>query len=165
MKAEDISNRDNTITDKLTLNDMHGEWYVVASNFPMWIKGDKQYPRFNYDVEVNGTTVGLRDEVRYVQDNKPRVIKGFDKPLNQLNTAFEWRGEGLLWLIRSRWQIINYDKQNKNWLVIFFKKTLFTPSGIDIVSRKPMLPPAVIDEIMQLFPAQQMPLQPIEQRV
>lgn len=165
MKAEDISNRDNTIAGKLTLNDMHGEWYVLASNFPMWLKGNKQYPRFNYDVEVNGTTVGLKDEVRYVQDNKPRVIKGFDKPLNQLNTAFEWRGEGLLWLIRSRWQIIDYDMQNKNWLIISFKKTLFTPAGIDIVSRKPMLPPVVINGIIQLVPPQHRPLQFIAQRV
>ncbi len=153
-----------TSTSKLLLNDLRGEWYVLFSNFPMWLKGNKLFPRFNYDIEINNKLIGLRDEVRYVQDNKPKQLVGFDKPLDETNEKFEWRGKGLHWLIRSRWQIMHYDMQEMEWMVISFERTLFTPAGIDIISRSPMLPPKVIAEIMGLIPPQEKALQPIIQR-
>lgn len=148
---------------KLTLHDLRGEWYIVMSNFPMWLKGDKLCPRFNYDIEVRNNIIGLKDEVSYIQHNRFKTINGFDKPLNSANTEFEWRGEGLLKLISSKWSVRNFDMVKKAWMIIEFKSTLFTPAGIDIISRTPTLPAMKLQLIKQLVPPQKEPLQLIGQ--
>lgn len=163
MKKPGMNKANEGATAKLTLNDLRGEWFVVMSNFPMWLKGDKLCPRFNYDIEIQKNIIGLKDEVGYIEKNRYKTIKGFDKPLNVLNTEFEWRGEGLLKLITSRWEIVNYDTVGKNWMIIQFKSTLFTPAGIDIISRTPTIPPLKLQLITQLVPPQKKALQLIPQ--
>lgn len=33
---------------RIDLHDLEGKWYIHQSNFPMWLKGDKTSPAFNY---------------------------------------------------------------------------------------------------------------------
>ena len=84
-------------------------------------------------VERDGV-IYLLDEVKYTQKGRTKSINGFDKPLNIENTSFEWRGNGLLSLLSSKWQILHLDS-TKLWAIIYFESTLFTPKGYDVICR------------------------------
>lgn len=63
----------------LKLTDIQGRWYVIQSNFPMWLSGKKTNPTFNYTImERKGDTV-LLDEVKYLKKGKNKTIVGYDK--------------------------------------------------------------------------------------
>ncbi|WP_304234497.1 hypothetical protein [Jiulongibacter sediminis] len=114
----------------LKLKDLEGQWYIQYSNFPMWLKGDKTSPRFNYTIESDR----LLDKVQYIKQGRKKTITGFDTSLDVCNRRFEWRGKGLLHLLRSRWEIIENHRKEK-WALIYFEKTLFTPEGYDVISK------------------------------
>jgi lipocalin len=130
----------------ITLEALEGKWYILWSNFPMWLKGDKTSPTFNYKVATKNGIKGLTDNVEYLQNGIVKSIKGFDKPLNENNTSFEWRGNGLLSLLSSKWQILYFDN-DENWAIIYFEKTLFTPTGYDIIAREKNLGEAALKNI------------------
>jgi len=114
-----------------SLKDLEGKWYIVFTNFPMWLKGDKKQPTFNYKILDNR----LLDEVKYIKNGREKTITGYDTPENTENSKFTWCGKGLLGLLSSKWEIKKVSA-DKTWMLIYFKKTLFTPEGYDIVSRK-----------------------------
>lgn len=120
------------------LTSMEGKWYIHQSNFPMWLKGDKKSPTLNYRVKTTKEDTVLIDRVEYFKKNKLKDIKGISTPQNKENTAFEWRGNGILCLLRSKWNIVHMDEEN-DWALIYFEKTLFTPKGYDVLSRNPTL--------------------------
>ena len=127
-----------------------GTWFVVSSNFPMWLKGDKTNPKFNYTLtQKNGKTC-LIDEVSYTQNNKTKSIKGFDYPLDSTYKNFDWRGKGLLSALKSHWEIHLMDEQNE-WAVIWFSKTPFTPEGAEIISRTNTLNDSTLSEIKTMM--------------
>lgn len=122
----------------LTLELLAGTWYIHYTNFPMWLKGDKLQPTFNYSISERNGKQGLNDVVRYTKNGKVKEIVGFDTPLNVENTSFKWRGKGLLALFVSKWDIKYYDEEH-DWALIYFSKTLATPDGYDVITRKPQL--------------------------
>lgn len=136
---------------KTLLHTLVGTWFICGTNFPMWLKGDKTEPTFTYSLieKPDGTAI-LLDEVRYVKQGRSRTITGYDYPDPRDSTAFIWRGKGLLSLLRSHWRVALQDPKGQ-WAVIWFSKTLFTPEGIDIISRQPQLSPADIDHINRLI--------------
>lgn len=100
----------------------------------MWLKGNKTHPTFNYTaINKNGKVI-LKDEVKYVKGGKEKMISGYDYPTDE-GSSFLWRGKGLLRIAKSRWEIIYYDKVFQ-FAIIRFKKTAFTPAGIDVISRE-----------------------------
>ncbi|WP_337040570.1 hypothetical protein [Emticicia sp. 17c] len=120
------------------LTTLVGTWFICYTNFPMWLKGDKSNPTFNYtEVILKGEKV-LLDEVKYYKNNKQRTITGYDYQHKQDILKFTWRGKGILSLLKSQWKValLAPDRQ---WAVISFSKTLFTPEGVDIISRTPEL--------------------------
>ena len=119
---------------QIELTNLAGKWWVQYTNFPMWLKGDKQKPTFNYTVLQSNKKIGLYDEVRYIQQNQSKSIVGFDTPLNTENTKFSWRGKGLLYFFVSKWEIL-YINEASTWAIIRFEKTLATPKGYDVISR------------------------------
>ena len=121
--------------EKINLQALEGKWYIILSNFPMWLKGDKTNPTFNYKKAERDGVLALIDEVKYTQNGRTKSINGFDKPLNAENTSFEWRGNGLLSLLSSKWQVLYLDTI-ENWAIIYFEKTLFTPKGYDVICRE-----------------------------
>lgn len=121
--------------EKINLQALEGKWYIILSNFPMWLKGDKTNPTFNYKIAERSGVIGLTDEVKYNQNGRIKSINGFDKPLNTENTSFEWRGNGLLSLLSSKWQILYLDTA-EHWAIIYFEKTLFTPKGYDVICQE-----------------------------
>ena len=120
----------------MNLSYLVGVWYIVFSNFAMWTKGDKLNPTFNYQMKSKNGIIGLSDEVKFLKNGKPKSIKGWDKPLNQENTKFTWRGSGILFFTKSKWEII-FMSDDRNWMIIHFEKTMFTPEGYDVVCRNP----------------------------
>jgi hypothetical protein len=122
----------------LTLELLVGSWYIHYTNFPMWLKGDKVQPTFNYSISSRNGKEGLIDVVRFMKNGKMKEIIGFDTPLNEENTSFKWRGKGMLALFTSKWEIKYYDKEH-DWALIYFSKTLATPEGYDVITRKPQL--------------------------
>jgi hypothetical protein len=105
----------------LHLQELEGRWYINQSNFPMWLKGDKTQPTFNYTVATRKGKRGLEDVVQYQKNGRSKRIRGFDQVLNAANTDFLWRGKGLLSLLSSAWVIL-YVSPQRDWAVIAFKK-------------------------------------------
>lgn len=89
-----------------------GTWFICSTNFPMWLKDDKQTPTFNYTLtEKKGKQV-LLDEVKYTKNGKVRSIVGFDFPDASNDRAFTWKGKGLLSVAKSKWQS-SYDGRKR----------------------------------------------------
>jgi hypothetical protein len=122
--------------EKTSLERLKGRWYIHLTNFPMWLKGNRTNPTFNYTIQEKNGIVGLTDEVIFVKNDKKKAIRGFDTPLNSENTKFEWRGNGWMKILKSRWQILH---STEKWAIIYFEKTLFTPEGYDIIARNETL--------------------------
>jgi len=71
--------------------------------------------------------------------DKVKTIVGVDKPAGK--GAWDWRGKGLLKVASSHWEVLGYgileaEDGEQQWMVTYFAKTLFTPVGVDIYSRK-----------------------------
>ena len=106
-----------------------GRWYVIASTFPMW--EERRDVTFGYGV------LGLRtlsDQVGYFDASGPHSIVGVDTQHQTVPTHFTWRGEGLLSLFTSEWDVAAVDEQ-KQWVVLTFGATLATPAGFDVIAR------------------------------
>lgn len=130
----------------IKLAELTGTWYINQSNFPMWLKGDKKNPTFNYTLKEKNDALGLKDIVAYQKNAKRKTIIGFDKPLNEQHTYFVWRGKGILSILTSKWKILHFNRE-QNWILLRFEKTLFTPAGYDIISRQKVLSNAVLASI------------------
>ena len=111
----------------LNLKSLEGTWYIHFSDFPMWLKGDKQYPTFTYTIKRRKGVVGLKDEVRYLKKGRPKSINA---------------------LLKSKWDIIYLDPEG-TWAIIHFKKTLFTPEGYDVMARSGQLTEKMEQEICE----------------
>jgi hypothetical protein len=125
-----------------------GTWFICFSNFPMWTKGNKHNPTFHYEIMTNQkNNLVLSDEVRYLKKGKEKSIKGYDTPSKDDPATFVWRGKGILKVLSSKWKVALKDEQAGRWAVIYFSKTLFTPEGVDIISRETSLPKETWDMI------------------
>jgi hypothetical protein len=135
-------------TDSLKLSELEGRWFVVRSNFPMWLKGKKTNPSFSYTVTSKGKNTVLLDEVQYQKKSKAKSIVGYDKPVNTQNRSFVWRGKGILAGLKSKWSILYLDS-NQQWMIIHFKKTLFTPEGYDVISKSKSVNPETDRKVLE----------------
>ncbi len=128
---------------------LEGKWYVVATNFPMWLDAKNTDPNFNYTnfKEKKGKLI-FDDCVIYSKNKKPKQIKGTDKQKKSDELKFAWRGKGLLGLFKSDWRVIASDKEGR-WIVIYSTKTLVSPEGVDIIARKKSLSESEIKGIIE----------------
>ena len=108
-----------------------GTWRVGATNFPMWLGGDRLRPRFRYDLKSADPLV-LDDVVSYTTaDGIEKSIVGVDRLRGD---SFVWRGSRHLSFVTSRWSVIGAT-EDSNILVIRFAKSVLTPAGVDVVVR------------------------------
>ncbi len=133
-------------SEQIPLKDIAGKWFVTRSNFPMWLKGNKTNPTFNYTISERKNKQVLIDIVMYDKKGKRKRILGIDTPTSQNNREFTWRGKGILGILKSKWSILVIG-QEKQWAIIYFKKTRFTPSGYDVISRSITVTPQHEKEI------------------
>jgi hypothetical protein len=127
---------------------LSGTWFIISTNFPMWLKPNTHNPTFNYTISEKKGQHILFDEVRYVKNKKSKTISGYDYPDTKIKNGFTWRGKGLLIIAKSKWEVRLIDEQ-KQWAVIYFSKTLFTPEGVDIISRTEILNKTTLEEIKE----------------
>ena len=107
-----------------------GRWRIVATNFPMWLKGDKVDPVIEYGLQSDAPLT-LSDKVEYVDELRgDRNIEGVDRSTG--DDGFVWRGAGILKLLRSRWSVIGIDD---DVMAIRFARSLVTPAGVDVLVR------------------------------
>ncbi len=128
------------------LNILSGTWFIISTNFPMWLDGTKTNPTFNYTITKKNGKTFLIDEVKYIKNKKTKTINGFDYLNPNNDKAFTWQGKGFLAIAKSHWEIKLIDEKNE-WAVIWFSKTLFTPEGVDIISKNSKLDKSIIEEI------------------
>ncbi|KAL8819377.1 MAG: hypothetical protein Q9223_002165 [Gallowayella weberi] len=97
------------------------------------------------------STPPLDDRVRYqtLTSSKTKTIEGVDTPsAGARGEEWDWRGKKWLKVATSHWEVLGWgdlldefhndgkeDRENQ-WAVTFFAKTLFTPAGIDVYSRR-----------------------------
>ncbi|MFM9918362.1 hypothetical protein [Lacisediminihabitans sp. H27-G8] len=109
-----------------------GTWRIGATNFPMWLRGDRLRPHFRYDLKTADPLV-LDDVVGYTTaDGVEKTIVGVDR---MRYDGFVWRGAGLLRFVTSRWAVAGVT-EDSNILVIRFAKSLLSPAGVDVVVRE-----------------------------
>ena len=129
------------------VEDLAGTWHIVRTNFPMWLRGDKRRPCLEYGIldRDRGT---LSDLVTFEKGGRAKSIRGVDRQDPARSCHFTWRGRGLLKLLRSDWYVIDLDRK-RGLAAIYFTKTLFTPEGLDVVSRAaiPDLHVAAFDDL------------------
>jgi len=133
---------------QISMHEIAGKWHVVETNFPMWLKGDKLNPTLNYTMVLRSDQEVLLDEVKYEQSGKIKTISGYDYPDTENPNGYIWQGKGLLYFFKSKWEIILADP-HKQWAVSWFSKTLFTPEGVEIISRTATLPETTIAAIKE----------------
>ena len=86
----------------------------------------------------NGGVERLDDLVSYqaLDSDKVKTVRGVDTASGKDSGAWDWRGKGLLAIASSHWEILGYGEiDGERWVVTYFAKTLFTPSGVDVYSR------------------------------
>lgn len=105
-----------------------GRWTIRATNFPMWLSGERRDPVFEYGL-LRESPLTLSDRVSYTDESgKAKTIVGTDR----------WHGHGFTWrlkgfgglFVRSRWEVAAV---RQGLLVIRFDKSIATPGGVDVV--------------------------------
>jgi hypothetical protein len=119
---------------------LEGEWHVVATNFPMWLDGERKNPLFVYHVLPNDEGVVLLDDaVRFEVDGRPSAFLGVDEQDPGHSAHFTWRGKGALTLFSSDWYVAAIADDGA-WAVVYYTATIASPDGVDVISRQPELP-------------------------
>ncbi len=109
-----------------------GRWTITATNFPMWLTGERRQPTFEYGVLRDDPLV-LSDVVSYTDAaGKVKTIRGKDRWRGH---HFTWRGAGPLSLVTSNWAVIRADE---DLVTLRFEKSLASPAGVDIIAREGM---------------------------
>ena len=98
-------------------------------------------------------SVQVDDLVRYqtLTSSKEKRVEGIDTPsAGAKGGEWDWRGKGWLKIATSHWEVLGWgdldsdpmladgkgDGEGNQWVVTYFAKTLFTPAGIDVYSRR-----------------------------
>lgn len=118
-----------TIDDVATLQQvLPGRWTVKATNFPMWLSGERRDPAFEY-VMLRADPLLLADEVTYTEaDGKTKSIRGVDR---WNGVGFTWKMNGLRGMfVKSRWEIAGI---RQGLVVLRFEKSVVTPAGVDVI--------------------------------
>ena len=105
-----------------------GRWTVKATNFPVWLSGERRDPSFEY-VVLRDDPLVLADEVTYLDpDGKTKSIRGVDR----------WNGRGFTRKLtglrgvvaKGQWEVAGV---RQGLLVLRFEQSVVTPAGIDVI--------------------------------
>lgn len=119
------------INDDLLLA-MEGRWYLQYSGCPLWQKNGIHTISFNFHIRHKGEDLVLEDRVEYIKNGKMRFRLGFDYPVEGIRNTFRWKGKGVNRTFRNHFEVTLI---NDRYMVLFFEKTLTSPTSIDIVTR------------------------------
>lgn len=131
---------------------LEGGWHVLASTFPMWLDGSKIDPNFIYRVLPGDGPAELDDTVAYTESGRRETIEGTDTQDPASPTHFTWRGRGLLVALASDWVVAAAGPDDR-WLILYFTKTPFTPEGVDVIAKEPVLSPEDRESVLRTLAA------------
>jgi hypothetical protein len=105
-----------------------GRWIVKATNYPMWLSGERREPAFEY-VLLRDEPLMLAVEVSYTAENgRVRSTRGIDRWNGR---GFTWKMNGLRGLfVTSRWEVAGL---RQGLVVLRFEKSPVTPARVDVV--------------------------------
>ncbi|WP_146132945.1 hypothetical protein [Knoellia remsis] len=111
------------------VDELAGTWHIVATTFPMWLDGSRTNPTFTYTPRGDV----MDDDVAFrTRRGRARHIRGVDTRTGP--RSFRWRGAGLLRPLRSDWRV-SHLASDSSWAVVEFDRTMFTPAGVDVITR------------------------------
>lgn len=103
----------------------------------MW--ESKRNVSITYKPQAQASSQKIDDVVSYqpLTSDKTKTVVGVDT-MGGDTGAWDWRGKGWLMIASSHWEVLGYGdlESDHQWAVTYFAKTLFTPAGIDVYSRK-----------------------------
>ncbi len=118
---------------------------VSITYTPMSYSSSSEYDPATWDNLVEYQSLGALKDATY------KTVKGIESPSAGIEGAWRWRGKGWLIIASSDWEVLGYGSFRDNplevamdeegrvagadWVVTYFRKTLFTPAGIDILCR------------------------------
>lgn len=102
---------------------------ITYTTLPAANSSEEKVPRLDDLVEYQALT-----------SEKIKTVRGIDTPSGPDTRAWDWRGKGWLKVASSHWEFVDWStgegEEGEEWAVIWFQKTIFTPEGIDIFSRR-----------------------------
>ncbi|MCJ1454422.1 hypothetical protein MMC28_004775 [Mycoblastus sanguinarius] len=124
---------------------LSGTWHVTHSTLPMW--KSKRNVTISYKSLPPSTSSPSQDATNKLDDivsyqglnsKKVKTVNGIDTASGEDTGAWDWRGKGWLMIASSHWEVLGYGdlEAGDQWAVTYFAKTLFTPAGVDVYSRK-----------------------------
>ncbi len=120
-----------------SLDWLSGTWHVTHSTLPMW--KSKRNVAITYNPQAQASPQKIDDVVSYqgLTSDKMKTVVGVDTICGSTG-AWNWRGKGWLMIASSHWEVLGYGDldDGHQWAVTFFAKTMFTPAGVDVYSRK-----------------------------
>lgn len=126
-----------------TIDQLSGTWYVTHSSLPLW-KSKRNVTLTYKPIDPTNASGNqdarnrLDDTVTYqtLSSDKIKTVHGIDTAAGQGADIWDWRGTGWLKVASSHWEILGYGQSaGQEWAVSYFASTLFTPAGIDIISK------------------------------
>ncbi len=130
---------------------LHGVWHVSHSSLPLW--KDKRNVHINYgELPPSGSLARMDDTVFYqtLTSDKVKTIHGIDTAdASGHEAVWDWRGTGWLKVASSHWEVLGYGfYEGREWIVEYFASTLFTPAGVDILSKeKEVVPLGLVEGV------------------
>ncbi len=151
---------DAVSVDEFNPNRALGLWHILATNLNMW--KEKLTPTITYSIhdQLPDGRVRINDLVEYYTRRPfvgfvPTNVKGIDTQLIYKPSRFQWQGNGILKLFRSDFGFIFVDNETPDnqpyqWAATMFGSTLFTSSGVDLMTRTRQPPTHVLNDFVRL---------------
>lgn len=137
-----------------------GLWHILATNLSMW--REKLSPTITYSIcdRFPDGRVRLNDVVEFYRRRPfvgfvPSDIRGIDTQLSYKPSRFQWRGNGVLKMFTSDFGFVFVDNETPadepyQWVATLFGSTLFTSSGVDLMTRTRQPPTHVLNQFVRL---------------
>ena len=151
---------DAASVDEFDPNRALGLWHILATNLSMW--KEKLTPTITYSIHgrLPDHRVQLEDLVEYYS-RRPfsgfvsTNVKGIDTQLASKPSRFQWRGNGILKVFTSDFGFVFVDNETPEdepyqWVATMFGSTLFTSSGVDLMTRTRQPPIHVLNNFVRL---------------
>lgn len=125
---------------------MEGRWHLQYSGCNIWQKTEIHAVTFHYGAKHIGEELVLEDRVEYIRSGKMRFRLGIDYPVEGISRTFKWKGKGVNRTFRNHFEVAILTD---DYMVLFFEKTITSPTAIDILTRARIISDTKKEEIFQ----------------
>ena len=138
----------------LSFDQLLGQWYINLTSSPAWQGKRNVLLTYSLLGANNQRSAPMDDLITYqsVTSSKVQTLHGTDTPSQTDPWAWTWRGNGLLRIATSHWEILGHGELEGwgQWIVVYAQKSIFTPAVVNVCTReKRGLPESLLDSIKQ----------------